>query len=77
MPPHQTYKPLTKINSERKHSLKSFITCLDGDVKITKESMDLDKDTTMGTCVMFVDGMPFMASISIKIKFTTIEYVPQ
>jgi hypothetical protein len=44
-------------------------------VEIPKAILDLNKDVTMAADVMFVNGLPFVTTISRKIKFTTIEYV--
>jgi hypothetical protein len=44
-------------------------------VEIPKEILDLNKDLTVAADIMFVNGMPFITSISRNIKFTTIEYV--
>jgi hypothetical protein len=35
--------------------------------------MDLNKDVTMAADGMFVNGLPFVTTISRKINFTTIE----
>jgi hypothetical protein len=44
-------------------------------VEIPKAILDLNKDVTMAADVMFVNRLPFVTTISRKIKFTTIEYV--
>jgi hypothetical protein len=44
-------------------------------VEIPKAILDLNKDVTMAADVMFVNGLPFVTTISRKRKFTTIEYV--
>jgi hypothetical protein len=44
-------------------------------VAIPKEILDLNREVTIAADVLFVNGMPFVTSISRKIKFTTIEYV--
>jgi hypothetical protein len=44
-------------------------------VDIPKAILDLNKDVTMAADVMFVNRIPFVTTISLKIKFTTIEYV--
>jgi hypothetical protein len=44
-------------------------------VEIPKAILDLNKDITMAADVMFMNGPPFVTTISRKIKFTTIEYV--
>jgi hypothetical protein len=44
-------------------------------VEIPKDILDLNKDVTMVVDVMFMNGLPFITTISRKIKFTTIEYV--
>jgi hypothetical protein len=45
-------------------------------VAIPKEIMDLNKEVIMAADVMFVNGMLFVTTLSRKIKFSTIEYVP-
>jgi hypothetical protein len=50
---------------------------LTGYVQIPKEILELNKDVTLAVDVMFVDGIPFVVSLSRKIKFTTSEYVPR
>jgi hypothetical protein len=44
-------------------------------VEIPKEILVLNKDLTVAADIMFVNGLPFVTSISRKLKFTTIEYV--
>jgi hypothetical protein len=44
--------------------------------EIPKEIISLNKNTTLAVDIMFVCGLPFMVSISRKIKFTTVEYLP-
>jgi hypothetical protein len=44
-------------------------------VEIPKEILNLNKDLTVAAAIMFVNGMPFVTSISRNVKFTTIEYV--
>jgi hypothetical protein len=44
-------------------------------VEIPKIILDLNKDLTVAADIMFVNGMPFVTSISRNVKFTTIEYV--
>jgi hypothetical protein len=44
-------------------------------VEIPKEILDLNKDLTVAADIMFVNGLPFVTSISRKVKFTTIEYI--
>jgi hypothetical protein len=44
-------------------------------VNIPKEIIDINKEVTFAADVMFVDGLPFLASTSHKIKFTNTEYV--
>jgi hypothetical protein len=44
-------------------------------VETPKEILDLNKDLTVAADIMFVNGMPFVTSISRKVKFTTIEYI--
>jgi hypothetical protein len=44
-------------------------------VEIPKEILDLNKDLTVAADIMFVNGPPFVTSISRKVKFITIEYV--
>jgi hypothetical protein len=38
--------------------------------------MDLNTEVIMAADVMFVNGMPFVTTLSPKIKFSTLEYVP-
>jgi hypothetical protein len=45
-------------------------------VEIPKEIISLNKNITLAVDIMFVCGLPFMVSISRKIKFTTAEYLP-
>jgi hypothetical protein len=45
-------------------------------VEIPKEILDMNKAVTIAADVMFVNGLPFVVTISRKIKFTTTEYVP-
>jgi hypothetical protein len=44
-------------------------------VAIPKEIIDLNKKITLAADILFVNGMPFVASLSRKIKFVTLEYV--
>jgi hypothetical protein len=44
-------------------------------IEIPKHILDLSKNVTMAAGAMFVNGLPFVTTISRKIKFTTIEYV--
>jgi hypothetical protein len=44
-------------------------------VQIPKEIMALNRNVTLAIHSMFVNGLPFMVSISRKIKFTTVEYL--
>jgi hypothetical protein len=44
--------------------------------EIPKEIIDMNKAVTIAADVMFVNGLPFVVTISRKIKFTTTEYVP-
>jgi hypothetical protein len=46
-------------------------------VKIPKAIIDLNQDVTLAADIMFVDSIPFLISVSCKIKFTTSEYVPR
>jgi hypothetical protein len=45
-------------------------------VEIPMEILDMNKAVTIAADVMFVNGLPFVVTISRKIKFTTTEYVP-
>jgi hypothetical protein len=45
-------------------------------VEILKEILDMNKAVTIAANVMFVNELPFVVTISPKIKFTTTEYVP-
>jgi hypothetical protein len=45
-------------------------------IEIPKEIISLNKNVTLAVDIMFVCGLPFMVSISRKIKFTTVEYLP-
>jgi hypothetical protein len=45
-------------------------------VEIPKEILDLNKAVTIAADVMFMNGLPFVVTISQKIKFATTEYVP-
>jgi hypothetical protein len=38
--------------------------------------MSLNRKVTLLIDIMFVNGLPFMVSVSRKIKFTTVEYLP-
>jgi hypothetical protein len=42
-------------------------------VEIPRAILDLNKDVTIAADIMFVNGLPFVTTISRKIKFTTIE----
>jgi hypothetical protein len=44
-------------------------------VAIPKEIIDLNKEITLAADILFVNGMPFVTSLSRKIKFATMEYV--
>jgi hypothetical protein len=44
-------------------------------VQIPKEIMSLSRNVILAIDIMFVNGLPFMVSISRKIKFTTVEYL--
>jgi hypothetical protein len=44
-------------------------------VQIPKEIMSLNRNVTLAIGIMFVNGLPFLVSISRKIKFTTVEYL--
>jgi hypothetical protein len=44
-------------------------------VEIPKEILDMNKAVTIAADVMFVNGIPFVVTISRKIKFTTTEYI--
>jgi hypothetical protein len=44
-------------------------------VAIPKEIIDLNKEITLAANILFVNGMPFVMSMSRKIKFATMEYV--
>jgi hypothetical protein len=44
-------------------------------VQIPKEIMSLNRNVTLAIDIMFINGLPFMVSISRKIKFTTVEYL--
>jgi hypothetical protein len=44
-------------------------------VAIPQEILDLNKELTVAADLMFVNGLPFVTSISRNVKFTTIEYV--
>jgi hypothetical protein len=43
--------------------------------KIPKEIMSLNRNFTLAIDIMFINGLPFMVSISRKIKFTTVKYL--
>jgi hypothetical protein len=45
-------------------------------VEIPKDILDMNKAVTISADVMFVNGLPFVVTISRKIKFTMTEYVP-
>jgi hypothetical protein len=45
-------------------------------LEIPKEIIDMNKAVTIAADVMFVNGPPFIVTISRNIKFTTTEYVP-
>jgi hypothetical protein len=44
-------------------------------VQIPQEIVSLNRNVKLGIDIMFVNGLPFMVSISCKIKFTTVEYL--
>jgi hypothetical protein len=44
-------------------------------VQILSEIMSLNRNATLAIDIMFVNGLPFLVSISRKIKFTTVEYL--
>jgi hypothetical protein len=44
-------------------------------VQIPNEIMSLNRNITLAIDLMFVNGLPFMVSISRKIKFTTVKYL--
>jgi hypothetical protein len=44
-------------------------------VQIPNEIMSLNRNVTLAIDIMFVNGLPFLVSISRKIKFTTVEYL--
>jgi hypothetical protein len=44
-------------------------------VQIPNEIMSLNHNVTLAIDIMFVNGLPFLVSISRKIKFTTVEYL--
>jgi hypothetical protein len=44
--------------------------------EIPKKIISLNKNVTLAVDIMFVCGLPFVVSISRKIKFTTVEYLP-
>jgi hypothetical protein len=44
-------------------------------VQIPQEIVSLNRNVTLTINIMFVNGLPFMVSISRKIKFTTVEYL--
>jgi hypothetical protein len=44
-------------------------------IKIPQEIIDLNRNVTITIDVMFVNGLPFLISISHKVKFTTVEYI--
>jgi hypothetical protein len=44
-------------------------------VAIPKEIIDLNKEITLAADVLFVSGMPFVSSLSRKVKFATMKYV--
>jgi acetolactate synthase regulatory subunit len=45
-------------------------------LKVQREIINLNKNITLTVDIMFVCGLPFMVSISRKIKFTTVGYLP-
>jgi hypothetical protein len=45
-------------------------------VEIPKEIIDMNKAVTIAADMMFVNRLPFVVTISRKIKFTTTDYVP-
>jgi hypothetical protein len=45
-------------------------------VQIPREIMSLNRNVTLLIDIMFVNGLPFMVSVSRKIKYTTVEYLP-
>ena len=46
-------------------------------VSIPRDFYKLNKFVTLAADVMFVAGVPFFVTISKKIKFTTVEYLPR
>jgi hypothetical protein len=44
-------------------------------VQISKEIISLNRNVTLAIDIVFVNGLPFLVSISQKIKFTTVEYL--
>jgi hypothetical protein len=44
-------------------------------VQIPNEIVSLNRNITLVIDIMFVNGLPFVVSISRKIKFTTVEYL--
>jgi hypothetical protein len=46
-------------------------------VAIPKEIIDLNKEITLAADVLFVNGMPFVTSLSRKVKFATMEYISE
>jgi hypothetical protein len=44
-------------------------------VQIPNEIMSLNRNVTLAIDIMFVNGLPFLVSISRKINFTTVEYI--
>ena len=44
-------------------------------VEIPREILDLRKELEVSTDIMFIKKLPFLASISRRLKFTTIEYL--
>jgi hypothetical protein len=45
-------------------------------VNIPPEIISMNKNVTLSADIMFVNGLPFMISVSRKIKMTTSEHVP-
>jgi hypothetical protein len=44
-------------------------------VQMPNEIMPLNHNVTLAIDIMFLSGLPFLVSISRKIKFTTVEYL--
>jgi hypothetical protein len=45
-------------------------------VEVPSDIINLKKNITLEDDIMFVYGLPFVVSISRKIKFTTVKYFP-